>query len=133
VISRRRLLALLGLSGMMARRVTCEGSPDSKASAKGALPPHCEALSLVWDTQSERIKTFEVQHAQAEQSKQKEYVSAEGRWWFDTDGRSWEVVRPISPGTIDSTHMFIVKYLIEGKVVASWGVDTSKKQVSAGG
>jgi hypothetical protein len=121
---------LLGLSGILARPVTCERGPDSKDSAEGVLPPHCEALALVWNTQSALIKTLEVQHAKAEQRKQKEYVSPESRWWFDTDGRNWEVKRPFGPGTIDSTHMFIVNYLILGKVLGAWDVDTRAKTVA---
>jgi hypothetical protein len=130
VISRRRLLILLGLSSISAKRAACEGIPDSKFSAKGELPPHCEALRLVWDTQADILQSLELQHAKAEQSKQKEYVTPESRWWFDTDGRSWEVARPFGPGTIDSTHLFTVHYLVKDKALASWSVDTRKKQVA---
>jgi hypothetical protein len=86
-------------------------------------------LTLVWDSQNELIQAAELQHAKAEQSKLKEYVTPEGRWWFDTEGRNWEVARPFGPGGIDSTHMFTVKYLINGKAVAAWSVDTREKQV----
>ena len=123
MISRRRLLASLGFLGISIPM------PPPLAAAS-VLPPHCEALTLVWSTQGQLIKAVELQHAKAEQSKQKEYVSPESRWWFDAEGRNWEVTRPFEPGDIDSTHMFIVRYHIDGKAVAAWNVDSSKKEVS---
>jgi len=100
------------------------------AKDKGALPPHNVALSLVWRTQQEVICKLELQHATAELRKQKEYVTPDERWWFDTDKRQWTVRRPVSPGTLDSTHWFSVSYLIDGKTVGSWIVDTRKEKVT---
>jgi hypothetical protein len=122
MISRRRLLILLGFLGLPTIRASAE--------VERSLPPHCEALSLVWSVQAEFIKAAELRHAKAEQSKRKEYVSPESRWWFDAEGRSWEVARPFEPGGIDSTHMFRVRYLINGQAVAAWNVDTREKEVS---
>jgi hypothetical protein len=92
-------------------------------------PPQCEALSLVWSTQQPLIKEVEIAHANHEQKKQKEYVNAEERWWFDCDSRQWEVKRPFAPGGIDSTHLFDIQYRINNKMVATWSVDTKKKTI----
>jgi hypothetical protein len=95
-----------------------------------SLSPHCEALSLVWKNQRDQIKELELKHASAEQKNQKEYVDAEGRWWFDTDDRRWTVTRPFSPGGIDSTHWFTVTYLVGVSEKLSWHVDTRKQEVT---
>lgn len=88
---------------------------------------------MVWATQHEMIKDLEIAFATAEQKKVKEYVDAEGRWWFDTARRQWDVQRPFSPGGFDSTHLFLVKYSIEDRDVATWLVDTEKASVSVSG
>jgi hypothetical protein len=49
---------------------------------------------------------------------------------MDTKERQWIVKRPFAPGDIDSTHMFVVAYKIEGKEVFRWAVDTRHKIVS---
>ena len=132
MLSRRRLLILLALLGIPIRRTLGGGDAGRRPSAEGesALPPHCEALSLVWNTQRGLIRAAELKHAEAEQSRQKEHVSPKSRWWFDADQRSWEVARPGEPGTFDTTHSFTVRYLIGGKPVAVWGVDTRDKEVT---
>ena len=47
-------------------------------------------------------------------------------WWHDTKERTWSVKRPVEPGVLDTTHLFIVTYKINGAVVASWRVNTRK-------
>ena len=69
------------------------------------LSPHGAAIRLVLDeTDLKKIDTQD--------------------WWHDTQTREWKVKRPFAPGIIDSTHMFNVDYLIDGKTVGSWAVDT---------
>ena len=123
-------LAFFGLSQACTRTSSNSLSQASSTDVSGLLPPHCEALSLVWKTQQERIKKLELKHATAEQQKQTEYVGADNRWWFDTDERRWTVTRPFSPGGIDSTHWFTVTYLIGATESLSWQVDTRKSEVS---
>ena len=133
MISRRHLLSTLGYLGIgsfLFKNTYAQSKIKSSSSEEQKeLPPHCEALSLVWNSQQKLIREVETQYAKAEQAKQKEYVSAESRWWFDTEKRSWEVNRPTPPGGIDTTHDFVVSYLIDGKVVAKWFVGTSDKQI----
>jgi hypothetical protein len=45
-------------------------------------------------------------------------------WWHDTKERTWSVRRPFDPGVLDSTHLFLVSYKIDGVTVATWQVDT---------
>ena len=123
-------LAFLGLSPACTKMSSHSLSQASSTDVSGSLPPHCEALSLVWKTQAEQIKKLELKHASAEQQKQKEYVEADGRWWFDTDERRWTVTRPFSPGGFDSTHWFTVTYLVGATGSLSWQVDTRKSEVS---
>jgi hypothetical protein len=73
--------------------------------------PHAEAIMLVMKTQQDVIRT----------------VEQECPWWFDTMNREWIVRRPVSPGIIDSTHMFEVTYKIEGDEVARWSVNTNRE------
>jgi hypothetical protein len=132
MISRRNLLTALGYLGI---GNLCLGrtslSPKAGLSKeKEYLPPHCQALSLVWDTQVKLIRSLETQYAKAQQAKRKEYITAESRWWFDAEERRWEVSRVTEPGTLDTTHSFYVYYLINGKTFASWGVNTEKKIVN---
>ena len=75
--------------------------------------PHAQALALVFQTQQDKIREVDREN-----------------WWFDTKARDWEVRRPFAPGQIDSTHMFVVKYRIDGKEIFSWVVDTRAKTVS---
>ena len=83
---------------------------DRKATEES---PHAQALALVFQTQQDKIREVDREN-----------------WWFDTKAREWEVRRPFAPGQIDSTHMFVVKYKIDGKEVFSWVVDTRAKTVS---
>ena len=133
MILRRTLLlglAFAGLSQACTKTSTSSLSQAPSTDVSGSLPPHCEALSLVWKTQEELIKKLELKHATAEQRKQKEYIEADGRWWFDTDERRWTVTRPFGPGGVDSTHWFTVTYLVGATESLSWHVDTHKLEVS---
>jgi len=130
-ISRRTILSFLGLFGLSLKPAVGKymADPHPVTEDKETLPPHNEALLMVWRTQQDAICKLELGHAVSEQKKQKEYVASAERWWFDTEGRQWRVKRPFDPGFIDSTHWFFVDYVIEGKTVASWSVDTRKKTV----
>ncbi len=133
MILRRTLLlglAFVGLSRACNGTSSGSLSQDSPTDVSASLPPHCEALSLVWKTQKEEIKKLELKHAIAEQRKQKESVEADGRWWFDTDERRWSVTRPFGPGGFDSTHWFTVTYRVGETETLSWQVDTRKSEVS---
>jgi len=84
----------------------------SQEKTKPETSPHGEALNLVLSTQQKTIRDVDKEN-----------------WWHDTVTREWSVKRPFAPGVYDSTHWFDVSYKIGGKEVASWFVDTSKKQV----
>ena len=79
---------------------------------KVVASPHSAALELVFKTQAAHIRAVDTEN-----------------WWHDTKERTWVVKRPFSPGVIDSTHMFEVKYRIDGKEAAAWLDDTNKKSV----
>jgi hypothetical protein len=123
-------LSLVGLSRFCAKPTSSLQSVAPSTDGNGSLPPHCEALSLVWKTQQHQIKELELKHAASEQKKRKEHIGTEGRWWFDTDDRHWTVARPFGPGFIDSTHWFTVTYLVGGSEMLSWEVDTHKQKVT---
>jgi hypothetical protein len=123
-------LTFVGLARACTRTSSSSLPQASPTDVSGSLPPHCEALSLVWKTQEEEIKKLELKHAIAEQRKQKEYVGADDRWWFDTDERRWSVTRPFGPGGFDSTHWFTVTCLVGETESLSWQVDTRKSEVS---
>ena len=96
MILRRTLLIGLAFVGLSRAFTSTSSSSLSQAvptDVSGSLPPHCQALSLVWKTQEEQIKKLELQHANAQQRRRKEYLEADGRWWFDTDERRWTVTR----------------------------------------
>ena len=71
------------------------------------MSPHAEALSLVFVKCGDRIRAVDQEN-----------------WWHDVKSRDWTAKRPFYPGVIDSTHMFVVSYTIDGKVVETWTVDT---------
>ena len=75
--------------------------------------PHVEAINLVVKTQFKDIRKID-----------------KDNWWHDTKLREWSVRRLVYPGTIDSRHMFVVTYSIEGKLVLSWSVNTKENTVS---
>lgn len=84
----------------------------SLRSQRGDRSPHAEALKLVLDTQQDALRDVDNE-----------------AWWHDVKQRSWNVKRPFYPGTIDSTHMFVVTYEIDGVVAIGWTVDTGKKTI----
>jgi hypothetical protein len=131
IMLRRTLLMSLGIVGLGRACAKTDSSSQPAAVSvdeSDSLPPHYEALSLVFKNEGDQIKTLEHKHASAEQAKQKEYVGSGGRWWFDTDERTWSVTRPFGPGGIDSTHWFVVTYSV-GAQKLSWSVDTRKRKV----
>ena len=74
--------------------------------------PQVDAINLVVRTQYGEIRNMD-----------------KGDWWHDTKLREWSVRRPFGPGYVDSTHIFIVTYKIDGKSVMTWSVDTQKNTV----
>jgi hypothetical protein len=76
--------------------------------------PHADALAVIFASQQKPLRDLD-----------------DNDWWHDTKERTWTVKRPFAPGTIDSTHMFVVSYRIDNKEVASWHVDTRKRTVQA--
>jgi hypothetical protein len=100
----------------------------SGGGAEPKMPPHCDALSLVWSTQQDFIHELEVGYRAEAQRGGHEPVGGEG-WWFDLARRDWEVQRPVGPGIFDSTHWFTVCYRIEGQELATWFVDTREKKI----
>ncbi|MCK5707232.1 MAG: hypothetical protein KAI43_06215 [Candidatus Aureabacteria bacterium] len=80
--------------------------------------PHLQAIKLVLETQKELISQID-----KEELKEK-------NWWHDTESRNWDVKRPFYPGSIDSTHLFVVIYKINNTAVAEWLVDLKAKKVT---
>ncbi|HMT09313.1 MAG TPA: hypothetical protein PKA82_15020 [Pyrinomonadaceae bacterium] len=93
--------------------------------------PHCEALELVFQLKKSEIRDVETKFAVAEGKKTKSYVKPEADWWFDAFERRWDVQRPFEPGTIDSTHDFLVAYSINNSKVGNWAVNTKDKTVQS--
>lgn len=50
-------------------------------------------------------------------------------WWTDTDVHTWSVRRIFGPGYFDTTHDFFISYSVNGKLRASWLVNTNAKSV----
>lgn len=82
------------------------------------VSPHALALALLLERESARIAGLEADH---------------GAWWHDTAIREWRVQRPWAPGISDTTHFFTVSYLIDGKAVTQWSVNTRSRQVAREG
>ncbi len=109
------LLATAAVVGVVGWAVFAD-EPKPQVKVDGS--PHADAIALVLRTQADVIRK----------------VEAPGRidgtgdelWWHDTVERTWSVKRPFAPGFFDSTHWFIVTYRIDGKIAASWMVDTRK-------
>jgi hypothetical protein len=85
------------------------------------MSPHAEALQLVFAKEGKRIRDVELDFAKAAEPTRE---VGKDHWWHDVRVREWSADRPFYPGYIDSTHFFSVTYKIDGKVVASWDVDT---------
>ena len=79
--------------------------------------PHAEALRLVLQRCGAEIDALE-------KAASGPPINGDAAWWFDTNRRAWTVKRPFGPGVFDSTHWFVVQYEIDGRVVATWSVDT---------
>ena len=106
------------------------GYPPAAAASQpasalaGTESPHGQAISLVLTTQQKAIREMEKQAGSLHM------VGREDSWWFDTTRRTWSVVRPFGPGIIDSTHMFTVRYAIDGNEAGAWSVDTRGRKVT---
>lgn len=74
--------------------------------------PHVGALELIFQKAADRIRAVDQEN-----------------WWHDVKERVWLVQRPFAPGSIDSTHLFTVRYQVGGKQVAAWQVDTRHQAV----
>jgi hypothetical protein len=89
------------------------------------ISPHAEALQLVFTKAAKKIREVELAFAKAAKAAEpKLRGDDEEFWWHDVAKREWTVRRSAYPGFIDSTHHLNVDYRIDGKVVASWFVDT---------
>jgi len=106
-----RISGLLIVAACVLTGVRTFGEPAATRPAVEASP-HAEALRLVFEQCADRIAAVETEH-----------------WWFDTKSREWTATRPCAPGIIDSTHLFLVRYRIDGKLAASWMVDTRARTV----
>ncbi len=76
-----------------------------------ARSPHAMALDLVLKSHAAEIRKVD-----------------KGDVWHDTLERTWKVQRPFSPGVINSTTWFEVRYFIDGKEAASWQVDLRERR-----
>ena len=89
------------------------------------MSPHAEALQLVFTKGANRIREVELAFAKATKAAEPKFkIEDEEFWWHDVAKREWTARRSAYPGFIDSTHHLNVDYRIDGKVVASWFVDT---------
>ena len=94
--------------------VVALGAAKPKEKKKPEISPHAQAIQLVMATQQKKIREVD-----------------RNNWWHDVKEREWKAKRPFYPGHIDTTHMFVVSYHIDGKAVHSWWVDTRKKTVQS--
>ena len=121
--------AVLAAGALTIKDVVAAPGPAPAASQpSGRLAdtdsPHGQAIALVLATQQKAIRDIEKQAGTLRM------MGSDESWWFDTARRSWSVVRPFAPGYIDSTHMFTVRYAIDGNEVAAWDVDTVGRKVT---
>jgi hypothetical protein len=101
---------LTAVNSKLSSGVDAKAAVRSRSKARVERSPHADAIMVVLDTQGKLIRRVDKEN-----------------WWHDVKQRRWLVKRPFHPGTIDSTHTFMVSYLIEGKSVAAWTVDTRKR------
>ena len=85
--------------------------------AQAAESPHADAIRLVMELRADEIAKLDPPDAA----------------WHDTHARTWTAKRPFGPGVLDTTHYFEVTYAIDGKVVATWMVNTRFHQVGGAG
>ena len=102
-----RIVVLLIVAGSALAAGHAVGEQRAVAKPGVEASPHAQALRLVFEKRAERIRAVD-----------------EEDWWHDVKSRGWFVKRPFPPGVIDSTHLFDVRYEIDGKPVAAWSVDT---------
>lgn len=130
-------VGLLLAGCFVAEPISSPASPPQPPARSVATPapemsPHAEALQLVFTKGAKRIREVELAFAKATKAVEPKFkIGDEEFWWHDVAKREWTADRPFYPGYIDSTHMFFVAYRIDGKVVASWSVDTRLGTVSS--
>lgn len=128
-VNRRNVMGLLvsSLSALIRLRSRAFGRVvESGQNGESRKSPHAEAIALVMERQREEIAKAKLRYFK---DKGTDWFkgAAEQYWWHDTIQRSWYAGRPFAPGVIDSTHFFLVSYLIGGIVIARWSVDTRKR------
>lgn len=97
--------------------------PVASAAKRPAveMSPHAEALQLVFTKESKRIRDVDLAFAKSAEPMRE---IGQDHWWHDVRKREWTADRLFHPGIVDTTHLLSVVYRIDGKVVASWSVDT---------
>ncbi|HLR05597.1 MAG TPA: hypothetical protein VK117_07285 [Pyrinomonadaceae bacterium] len=128
---RRKLITLLGaILPVISFRSTVLASKSAAdpVQSDSLKSPHAEALSLVLERQQDEISKAELSNFGGHGT-DRFRGSKEQYWWFDTIPRSWSVSRPFAPGQIDSTHWFLVSYVVDKTEICSWFVDTAKRTV----
>ncbi len=105
----RRIPYLIAMA--LAVAIWCVAA-DKVDEKKVEMSPHAQAIQLVMTTQQDEIQKVDADD-----------------WWHDVKTREWKAKRLFHPGTIDSTHMFEVTYMIDGQFAQSWTVDTRNKTV----
>lgn len=113
-IDSARFCTVIGLSVLLAFALGAK-MPSSSASgvARVEASPHVSALELLFKHQAEAIRRLDTEN-----------------WWHDVKERTWSVKRPLYPGGIDSTHLFVVTYRIDGSEVGRWNVDTARGEAT---
>lgn len=91
---------------------------QAQKESKQQLSPHSVALMLVLEQKKDEIAKLDNEKLGNEDN------------MLDIKERSWIVIRPFSPGIVDSTHMFIVTYRIDNHVIKSWNVDIRDRTVN---
>jgi len=92
-------------------------SSNSYAAEPQNEQPHAAAIRLVMKARDADVRKLD----------------QSSEWWDDSRERTWSAKRPFPPGIIDSRTYFQVSYSIDGRVVATWTVDTRSGQVGAEG
>ena len=115
-------VALCALAAGRASQTATPAKTGSSASGLQGGSPHAEALRLVLQRCGDEINALDAAIAGPAQP-------GDAAWWFDTKWRDLSVKRPFGPGIFDSTHWFVVEYRVDGKVVASWSIDTRAGEV----
>jgi hypothetical protein len=116
------------VTGIRAKTSYCDTEIGDRTS------PHAEALALVHRTQRDLIIRLEADYFRTLTGNAKNMAESLGDsfHWHDVQKRQWSAQRPFYPGVIDSTHMFLVAYSIDGNTVGTWTVDTERGTVVVG-